>query len=399
MSMNMILADADPVFTTILAARLQTKLPHVKISRCNDPAALRAAIAQQKTAGGPALFLYNAADFHELKHLSTADIWPASWQARPLLADRHWQSGVHDGANDSQPLDVTSGFCRFDPVSSLVEQLQAQFDLAPETSRPVASESETSKPQTSKPATSEPGTSVPEALKPEASVQDDIKPMIPVPAKVNQDALPASDPAIAKDPAAIAVASEQDIPVDRSGLRLLMSVAASGHDPAQTRQCLNDLVSHGHQVFYLPLMPTYQMTQLVRPAQGPNLSDLLMHLVGQEPGCEQIGRYCQQHPDGYFQFRPPDRTDDLILCPPDTLRLLIRKLRDYVLRQPPVTIGLIDCAGLPLSTVAVTAVMCDACQVSIPAGTGFAAEAARMEAGRLFAVLPATCKIWKTWLP
>ena len=351
MDVNMILADSDPVYTAILAARLQTKLPHVKISRCNDPAALRAAIAQQKTAGGPALFLYNAADFHELKHLSTADIWPATWQARPLLADRHWQVGMQNNADDSRPLDVTTGFCRFDPVSNLVEQLQAQFDLAPEAVKPEGSEPETLIPEMSEPETARPN------------------------------------------------ASENDIPVDRSGLRLLLSVAASGHDQTQTRQCLNDLVSHGHQVFYLPLMPTYQMTSLVQPAQGPNLSDLLMHLVGQEPGCEQIGRYCQQHPDGYFQFRPPDRTDDLILCPPDTLRQLIRKLRDYVLRQPPVTVGLIDCAGLPLSSVAVAAVMCDACQVSIPGGAGFAADAARMEAGRLFAVLPATCKIWKTWLP
>jgi hypothetical protein len=372
MDMNMILADSDPVYTAILAARLQTKLPHVKISRCNDPAALRAAIAQQKTAGGPALFLYNAADFHELKHLSTADIWPASWQARPLLADRHWQGSTDDDPSDRRPLDLTSGFCRFDPVSSLVEQLQAQFDLAPEAMRPEESAPERLKSEASEPNASDPGTNDPKS---------------PGRPKAEANQAPAAN------------ASENDIPVDRSGLRLLLSVAASGHDQVQTRQCLNDLVSQGHQVFYLPLMPTYQMTSLAQPAQGPNLSDLLMHLVGQEPGCEQIGRYCQQHPDGYFQFRPPDRTDDLILCPPDTLRLLIRKLRDYILRQPPVAVGLIDCAGLPLSTVAVAAVMCDVCQVSIPGGTGFAAEAARMEAGRLFAVLPATCKIWKTWLP
>ena len=51
MDMNMILADSDPVYTEVLAARLQIRLPHVKISRCSDPAALRAAIANQKTAG------------------------------------------------------------------------------------------------------------------------------------------------------------------------------------------------------------------------------------------------------------------------------------------------------------------------------------------------------------
>jgi len=255
MSVNMILADADPVYTAILAARLQTKLPHVKISRCNDPAALRAAIAQQKSAGGPALFLYNAADFHELKHLSTADIWPASWQARPLLADRHWQNNGNDDLNDRQPLDVMSGFCRFDPVSSLVDQLQAQFDLAPETKRTETSAQETSVSKVSKPENT-----------------------------------------------AAAVASEHDIPVDRSGLRLLLSVAATGHDPAQARQCLNDLVSHGHQVFYLPLMPTYQMTHLVQPAQGPNLSDLLMHLVGQgltHYGCSSAScatMFCDNRP-------------------------------------------------------------------------------------------------------
>lgn len=349
MDVNMILADSDPIYTAVLAARLQTRLPHVKISRCNDPAALRAAIASQKTAGGPALFLYNAADFHELKHLSTADLWPSSWQARPLLADRHWQ-GSQDA---SQSVDLLSGFCRYDPVSSLVEQLQEQFDLAPE----LTDSNNTG---------------------------------------LNSSGLKPSEPS--SKSTSYVVPSENDIPVEHSGLRLILSVSSAGYDQQLTRQCLTDLISHGYQVFYLPLMPTYQMTCLAEPGQGPNLSDLLLHLVGQDPGCDQLGRYCQQHPDGYFQFRPPDRTDDLVLCQPDTLRLLISKLRDYVLRQPPVTIAVLDCAGLPLGTVAVAAVMCDACHVSIPGGSGFAAEAARMEAGRLFAILPTTCKIWKSWL-
>ena len=349
MDMNMILADSDPIYTAVLAARLQTRLPHVKISRCNDPAALRAAIASQKTAGGPALFLYNAADFHELKHLSAADLWPSSWQARPLLADRHWQGGQ----DTSQPVDQPSGFCRYDPVSSLVDQLQEQFDFAPE-------------------------------------LTDSNKTRLDV--SGSKPAEPSSASSLCISP------SENDIPVEHSGLRLILSVSSTGYDQQQARQCLSDLISHGYQVFYLPLMPTYQMTCLAEPGQGPNLSDLLLHLVGQDPGCDQLGRYCQQHPDGYFQFRPPDRTDDLVLCQPDTLRLLISKLRDYVLRQPPVTIAVVDCAGLPLGTVAVAAVLCDTCHVTIPGGSGFAAEAARMEAGRLFAVLPTTCKIWKSWL-
>lgn len=372
MHVNMILADSDPIYTAVLAARLQTRLPHVKISRCNDPAALRAAIACQKMAGGPALFLYNAADFHELKHLSTADLWPPSWQARPLLADRHWQ-----GSQDvNLPVDLQSGFCRYDPVSSLIEQLQEQFDFAPETPERITTGSDSSGPS--------------------SSGSDSAGPYAPGTPVVDPSEEAARRPTAVPEPCV--VLSENDIPVEHSGLRLILSVASSGYDKKQTRQCLADLVSHGYQVFYLPLMPTYQMTCLAEPGQGPNLSDLLLHLVGQDPGCDQLGRYCQQHPDGYFQFRPPDRTDDLVLCQPETLRLLIGKLRDYVLRQPPVTIAVIDCAGLPLGTVAVVAVLCDACHVSIAGGSGFAAEAARMEAGRLFAVLPTSCKIWRSWL-
>ena len=249
------------------------------------------------------------------------------------------------------------GFYRYDPVSSLVEQLREQFDLAAEPDEPH------------------------------------------VPADSAKDLYSVSDRTLLSVTGQGVMPSENDIPVEHSGLRMILSVASSGYDMRQTRNCLLDLVGHGHQVFYLPLMPTYQMTCLAEPGQGPNLSDLLMHLVGQDPGCEQLGRYCRQHPDGYFQFRPPDRTDDLVLCQPDTLRLLVRKLRDHVLRQPPVTVAVIDCAGLPLSTVTVVAVLCDTCHVMIPSGPGYAADAARMETGRLFAALPASCRIWKSWLP
>lgn len=349
MKLNMILADSDPVYTEVLAARLQSRLPNVHISRCCDPAALRAAIANQKTLGGAALFLYNASDFHELKHLAAADIWPQGWQARPLLAD-HARGADGDAKNQA-------GFYRYEPVGKLIEQLREQFDLEAET------------PKTGS--------------------------VIAGPGKTPSIDLVAPDSLESLEPDA--GSAETNGKISTSGLWLLFSVGPDGYDARIARQRLVDLVNQGCQVFYLPLMPTYQMTCVTEPGQGPNLSDLLMHLIGQDPTSEQLGRYCRQHPDGYFQFRPPDRTDDLVLCQPDTLRLLVRKLREHVLRQPGISVAVIDCAGMPLSTVAVVAVLCDSCECSLPKRSGFAAEAARMEASRLFAALPPGCRIMKSW--
>ena len=174
---------------------------------------------------------------------------------------------------------------------------------------------------------------------------------------------------------------------------LLLSVYPSGYQPDFSRQRLGELVGSGRRIIYLPLMPTYQMACVANPGRGPSLSDLLLQLLGQNIQPSQLSLYWQPHPAGYLQFRPPDRSDDLVLCSPDILRQLAVMLRDKVTQEPDPCTVLIDCAGLPLASVAAVAVLCDQCEIGFPEDDSFASESAKNEVGQLLAKLPASCKI------
>jgi hypothetical protein len=179
----------------------------------------------------------------------------------------------------------------------------------------------------------------------------------------------------------------------QSGIHLLLSIEASGYRPEVSRLRLRELVNSGRKVIYLPLMPTYQMCCLSPPGLGPTLSDLLLQLPGQTVTPDLLGQYMQPHPDGYLQFRPPDRSDDLVLCNPDLLRSLIGMLRKRIMHDLDPFSVLVDCAGIPLASVACIAVLCDSCEVCLPDKECYATTAARREASHLLALLPSGCQV------
>ncbi len=181
-------------------------------------------------------------------------------------------------------------------------------------------------------------------------------------------------------------------------LNLLVSIDPAGYRPDISHRRLIELVRTGRRVIYLPLMPTYQMVCLAPPGQGPSISDLLLQLLGQHVQAEQIGQYWQPHPEGFFQFRPPDRSDDLVLCSPEILRKLVVLLRERLILETEPCSVFIDCAGIPLTSIASIGVLCDSCEVSLPDQDCFAADAARREISQLLAVLPTSCKIRETRL-
>jgi hypothetical protein len=176
-------------------------------------------------------------------------------------------------------------------------------------------------------------------------------------------------------------------------LNLLLCARPSGYQPAISRRRLKEMMSSGERVVYLPLMPTYQMSCLSPPGHGPSMSDLLLQLLGKNITPEQLGKYWQPNPDGYLQFRPPDRSDDLVLCSPELLRSLINLLRDRLNQDIEPGKVLIDCAGLPLATVSIIAVLCTSCEILFPDRDCFATDAARREISQMLANLPASCKI------
>lgn len=176
-------------------------------------------------------------------------------------------------------------------------------------------------------------------------------------------------------------------------IHFLFCAEPAGYSPGQSKCRLRQMLDRYQTVLYLPLMPTYQM-QLVRsPGQGSNLSDLMLHLMSGDITSEQIGHYLQPHPDGFLQFRPPDRSDDLIAGGPDILRQLVVFVRNHIANSAGRIAALIDCAALPFASLSAVAVLCDCCEIILPEGDSFAAAAARGEAARLLAELPSGTRI------
>jgi hypothetical protein len=176
-----------------------------------------------------------------------------------------------------------------------------------------------------------------------------------------------------------------------TSMMLLLCLDACGYRPDISRLRLRELTGSGRRVVYLPIMPTYQMACLSAPGQGPSLSDLMLRIFSRvaEPG--EIGQYLQPTPDGFFQFRPPDRSDDLVVCSPDLLRDLVLLLRRWMTASP-CTI-LIDCAGIALASVSCLAVLCDSCEFCLPEKDDFASVSARREISYLLGLLPASCMV------
>lgn len=181
-----------------------------------------------------------------------------------------------------------------------------------------------------------------------------------------------------------------------SGLHFLFCAEPAGYRPDISRNRLSKLMKGGNSVIYLPLMPTYQMSCLSDPGHGSSLSDLLLQLLANNTDVEQLGHFLQPHPDGYLQFRPPDRSDDLLTCSAAVLRQLIVLLRDYFNLSAERVSVLVDCASLPLASLSAVAVLCDSCEILLPERDCYATDAARREIGYLLAELPPGCKVLTT---
>jgi hypothetical protein len=154
-------------------------------------------------------------------------------------------------------------------------------------------------------------------------------------------------------------------------------------------------IKQGYKIYYLALMPGWLMRYCCEPdSTGPDISSLLLSIHQHcQPEPEKIGIYVQLHPEGYFQFRPPVRGDDIISCEPDTLRQLLLLVRNRVKTEDKSTLCWIDCRDLSIQTSGRLAALCDHLLVDIPSDSGFAAICARKELGQLLAGLPGSCNI------
>lgn len=159
------------------------------------------------------------------------------------------------------------------------------------------------------------------------------------------------------------------------------------------RDKLRQKLKSGYRTIYLALMPTYCMDLVIHPDSGPGMSDLLLQLLGSNLTADQIPRYWQPHPDGYLQFRPPDRSDDLVTCEPDMLRRMIRMLQQHLQADSQRAAVIIDCRSVPMLTVRTIAVLCSHCLVEMPDGSNFAIKAGQREINLILAELPDSCQV------
>jgi len=179
----------------------------------------------------------------------------------------------------------------------------------------------------------------------------------------------------------------------RVGVHFLFCADPSGYCAETSKSRLEKMLKEEQHVIYLPIMPTYLMRLICSAGTGNNLSDLLMHLACSDTPAIDLGHYLQPNPLGFLQFRPPDRSDDLVVCDTGTLRRLLTQVRNYVDSGDGRRTALVDCAGLPFASLSSIAVLCDSCEIIMPDGESFAAKSARSEISRLIADLPPSTRI------
>jgi hypothetical protein len=357
--MDIILADTDVVYTSLLADRLKQWRRDIAINDCHDPAKLRDLIAEKKAKYRSVIFLYNATDFVELKHLATSDIWPKYWKAIPILPT---DSSCPPSAASSD-LSIN----RFDPVQELIRKLDEY--MAENANHTTIKDRDPVQQSTNSDRSSAPCR------------------QIDTPRKPDQTYKPESREKDLKKP----------FPQADQDKRLWMVLSLTG---IRANLCggnrLSHLVRDGKKVIYLPLMPTYYMDHVRKCSKGHTLSELLLQLIAQKDLSIDISCYWQAHPDGYLFFRPPERADDLVTCDPDILRRLTLALKKKIENDSSgQMVALIHCIGMPFASISAISVLCDMVEIDLPSDNQFSSEAALSEAGHLLASLPVSCDVLK----
>lgn len=177
-------------------------------------------------------------------------------------------------------------------------------------------------------------------------------------------------------------------------MRLMLKSQESG----SLEELIKAQLKKGKKIYYLAIMPGWYMRLCCPPdSTGPDLSSLLLSICQHcPPDAAKIGIYTQMHPEGYFQFRPPARGDDLISCEPDHLRKMLTLIRQKVKSENKDTICWVDCNAISIQTAGRLAAICDHILLDLPTDNSYADLTARREAGLLLASLPNSCRIYES---
>lgn len=191
------------------------------------------------------------------------------------------------------------------------------------------------------------------------------------------------------------------LPVRPADKRDCMTVTVDmgwfGHE-SWLRKYLTDAHLSGMNVIYLPLKPTFRMGLIHSPGQGPNLTALLLRISqGENLSPGELGHYLEPHPVGYWQFRPPDRSDDVAMASLPAVRELVSlvRRRAEAIRQETgqAVCCVVDLAELPLQTMTALVVLADQLAVRFETGDDYARQSFQRELALLLARLPSGCQI------
>lgn len=178
---------------------------------------------------------------------------------------------------------------------------------------------------------------------------------------------------------------------------ICMRLQLSGESINNLKEIIKKQIGQGIKVYYLAIMPGWLMHLCCTPdTAGPDLSTLLLSIHQRcQPEADKIGVFAQLHPDGYFQFRPPARADDMICCDPEHLRKMLTMIRRKVKSDGSNTFCWVDCRDISMLTAGRLAALCDHLLLELSSGEDFASASARREAGLMLAALPNSCGIFE----
>lgn len=163
---------------------------------------------------------------------------------------------------------------------------------------------------------------------------------------------------------------------------------------ALTAYVIDQAMSRGKRLIYLPLKPLYKIRDSFRRGPEANLGDLLCQIdSGNPPPARDLGLWLYMHEKGYFTFRLPERAHDLTDCGADQLQQLIALIADHLARGPEPTLLWLDTQDLALEKLTPLAGLCHFVYVDVPQGSSSAASLARRELSLFLASLPPSCAI------
>lgn len=130
------------------------------------------------------------------------------------------------------------------------------------------------------------------------------------------------------------------------------------------RQHVKNLLDQGIRVIRLNIMPGISMLPPQYVSTGKSISlekkkiqtfsgisELLLRITSTEIKTAQVNDYLQMTKSGVYEFGIPQRSDDLVSCPPETLQKLIQLLYHFARESSEFTNIVIAIEGIPFQTL------------------------------------------------